>query len=376
MKFAWARFGFLCAVIFAAQAVFCAEAGDGKSAAGVPDVRSWRGVNLLGMFRAPGVTTDVRAPGEFCEEEFRWLKEWGFNFVRLPMDYRHFVPTNDWSGRLESGYKKVDAALAWGRKYGLHVQLCLHRAPGFTISMSKDTDKRLQCDKEAQEAFWGLWRDFAKRYKGISNEELSFNLVNEPAGFTEEEYIHVFGEAIRAIREEDATRFVMLDGNNTASTPVEYFCKVPLTGQAFRGYTPHAISHYGAWYIKEQPEVEPTWPMAEEMAARPSWIYELPGVTLKRFGALRKAGYPVMIGEFGCYNKIRHETCLKWMEACLELWKQEGIGWAIWNLRGPFGFMDSGRADVAYEDFEGHKLDRKMLNLLQKYMKLDKEKRK
>ena len=29
--------------------------------------------------------------------------------------------------------------------------------------------------------------------------------------------------------------------------------------------------------------------------------------------------------------------------------------------------MDSGRADVEYEDFEGHKLDRKMLDLLRRY---------
>jgi len=29
--------------------------------------------------------------------------------------------------------------------------------------------------------------------------------------------------------------------------------------------------------------------------------------------------------------------------------------------------MDSGRTDVDYEDWHGHKLDRKLLDLLQKY---------
>ena len=43
-----------------------------------------------------------------------------------------------------------------------------------------------------------------------------------------------------------------------------------------------------------------------------------------------------------------------------------GIGWALWNLRGDFGVMDSGRADVEYEDFRGHKLDRRMLELLRR----------
>ena len=44
-----------------------------------------------------------------------------------------------------------------------------------------------------------------------------------------------------------------------------------------------------------------------------------------------------------------------------------GIGYAIWNLRGSFGILDSGRADVAYEEWHGHQLDRQMLALLQEF---------
>jgi len=36
-------------------------------------------------------------------------------------------------------------------------------------------------------------------------------------------------------------------------------------------------------------------------------------------------------------------------------------------LRGPFGIIDSGREDVEYEDFYGHKLDRKLLELLMRF---------
>jgi endoglucanase len=48
----------------------------------------------------------------------------------------------------------------------------------------------------------------------------------------------------------------------------------------------------------------------------------------------------------------------------LALWREAGWGWALWNLRGSFGVLNSGRSDVAYEDFRGHKLDRAMLKLL------------
>jgi endoglucanase len=54
------------------------------------------------------------------------------------------------------------------------------------------------------------------------------------------------------------------------------------------------------------------------------------------------------------------------MEDCLSLWKEAGWGNSMWNLRGAFGALDSERADVHYEDFKGHKLDRKMLELVKR----------
>jgi endoglucanase len=82
---------------------------------------------------------------------------------------------------------------------------------------------------------------------------------------------------------------------------------------------------------------------------------------------LKRRGVGVMVGEFGAYKETPHDVVLRWMEDCLKTWQKAGMGWALWNLRGDFGILDSGRRDVVYEDFEGHKLDRKMLELLQKY---------
>jgi hypothetical protein len=52
------------------------------------------------------------------------------------------------------------------------------------------------------------------------------------------------------------------------------------------------------------------------------------------------------------------------MRDCLQNWRRAGMGWALWNLRGDLGILDSGRTDVDYEDYRGHKLDRQMLDLL------------
>jgi endoglucanase len=51
----------------------------------------------------------------------------------------------------------------------------------------------------------------------------------------------------------------------------------------------------------------------------------------------------------------------------LKVFKEAGFGWCMWDLMGDFGILDSGRSDVTYEDYQGHALDRKYLELLQKY---------
>jgi aryl-phospho-beta-D-glucosidase BglC (GH1 family) len=79
---------------------------------------------------------------------------------------------------------------------------------------------------------------------------------------------------------------------------------------------------------------------------------------------LEMRGSGVMVGEFGCFNKTPHDVALRWLADSIANWNEAGWGYAMWNFRGSFGILDSERTDVEYEDFHGHKLDRKMLELM------------
>jgi aryl-phospho-beta-D-glucosidase BglC (GH1 family) len=83
--------------------------------------------------------------------------------------------------------------------------------------------------------------------------------------------------------------------------------------------------------------------------------------------ALMESGCGVMAGEWGVYNKTPHGVALRWMEDYLKVFKEAGLGWALWNFEGAFGILNSGRDDVDYEQYNGKLLDREMLELLQKY---------
>jgi hypothetical protein len=88
---------------------------------------------------------------------------------------------------------------------------------------------------------------------------------------------------------------------------------------------------------------------------------------IEPFQELERRGVGIFVGEFGAYRFTPHAVVLAWMRDCLEDWKKAGWGWALWNFRGDFGVLDSNRTDVAYEPWEGHLLDREMLELLQQF---------
>jgi hypothetical protein len=81
---------------------------------------------------------------------------------------------------------------------------------------------------------------------------------------------------------------------------------------------------------------------------------------------LVKSGVGVHCGECGCYIETPHELFLAWFGDILDILGSAGIGFALWSFRGNFGILDSGRKDVDYEDWYGHKLDRKLLELISK----------
>ena len=318
----------------------------------------WRGFNLLEKFVA-----ESKRP--FVETDFAWIQEWGFDFVRLPLDYRCWARQDDWLKIDEAELKQIDEAVAFGGKYGVHVNIAFHRAPGYCVNKTPPEPVSLWDNEAAQTAFAHHWRAFAKRYKGVPNTRVSFNLVNEPDIVAEEKYVRAMLRAIEAIRAEDPHRLIIADGRQWARVPVRTLAPHGVA-QSTRGYEPMRISHYKASWIQGADKwTEPTWPLHAESG---EWDRErLRKAFIDPWKQIESQGVGVHVGEWGAFNQTPHSVTLAWMRDYLELWKEAGWGWALWNLRGSMGLVDSQRADVTYDDFRGNKLDRAMLELLQEY---------
>ncbi|MCL2815064.1 MAG: glycoside hydrolase family 5 protein [Oscillospiraceae bacterium] len=470
----------------------------------------WRGFNLTEAL----FTVDFEP---FNEDDFRLMAEWGFNFVRIPIDYRGLIIDGDWDKFSETKFAMLDKALEYGIKYDLHINYCLHRAPGHTnFDPPEATD--IWKDDEPLEAFANMWGVFAERYKNVPNEYVSFNLLNEPAYITEEAHLRVAEKACRAIWDISPGRLIIVDGYNVGLEPSDKIRELG-AAQSTRGYAPAELTHYEAeWAPWNAGAPLPEWPVmslprflfgnmkqsdrtifgfdydfpedytlsvkigtvcnsatlvikadgvkllehkfntekdkddceksewdeqwqiyvndynlyftvnipsgtqnvtientvgdwmtledtafasvsgnSPEFSFQPTiieWAWKFPQLKIDSNGSVveitggeeirdaewlkkeymdlwievMESGGGVMVGEFGCYNKTPHDVVLRWMEDYLKIWKDAGIGWAMWNFDGTIGIINSGRADVEYEDLsDGRKLDRAMLELLRKY---------
>jgi endoglucanase len=333
----------------------------------------WRGFNLQGRFPWPGHPYDGPAFDEF---DFATMAEWGFDFARLPLSYWVWGSRDDWTLIREEPLKQIDRAVDLGKQHGIHININFHRIPGYCINQRElepadlFTGTKPQRDRALKAAAFH-WQAFAKRYKGIPNRQVSFDLINEPPkmrsyeGLLEERYVEIVSTLVGAIREIDPNRLIFADGMNIGQAPVQGIVNLGLV-QSTRGYQPKAVSHYTAtWVPKDEFETfhTPTWPLTDDQGV--VWNREhLQKVYVDLYKVITDKGVQVHVGEWGCFNRTPHDVALAWMTDCLAVWKQAGWGNAMWNLRGAFGVMDSERDDVTYEDYKGHKLDRKMLELV------------
>ena len=403
---------------------------------------AWYGFNLLEYF-----STDpdwmkyffYDNDGKFAEDDYRWIRDWGFNFVRLPMDYRFWTDPDDLMKINERKVEPIDRAIRLGVQYGIHVNICLHRAPGFCIFDNQDpaigmigkadldrgnlskvhvsvANTDLFTDPQTLDAFAHQWAFFAQRYKGISSERLSFNLVNEPSPrltpaeraaisqrFRDHDapsainnifldrkrrYARVARVAIDAIRSIDPQRLIVSDAFG-GGTPVTDLIDTGVL-QSMHGYYPVALTCYKAEWMPwlDVPttvttkinsrgisrgisgpifSASSTWPIRDFHGRVVIDRHHIERV-LKPWHELEQKGVRIHCGEIGCYRYTPHNVMLAWLNDTLHAMRKLHIGWALRNFRGPFGILNTGR-DLDFERWYGYKLDRELLTLLQKKMK-------
>jgi endoglucanase len=129
----------------------------------------WRGFNLQGKFSMSQRPSEGPAYDEF---DFATMKEWGFDFARLPLSYWVWGSRDDWKAMREEPLKRIDEAIEFGRQYGIHINVNFHRIPGYSINGRElepaDLFMGTAADRnKALVAGVFYWRAFARRYPTV-----------------------------------------------------------------------------------------------------------------------------------------------------------------------------------------------------------------
>lgn len=340
----------------------------------------WKGFNILDYFSPTGQREGANTP----EEYFKWMQDWGFDFVRIPMAYPRYIQYDKSKNITPEQIRNIDTQqtdaiqqlVHHAHTYGLHVCLNLHRAPGFCINAGFNEPYNLWTDQRALDDFCFHWEFWAKAFKNTSSKKISFDLLNEPAwrddmndqlgkktSLPGDVYRKIVFAAYQSIKKVNKNHLVIADGNNVGKNVTPEITDLDIA-QSCRGYTPSIISHYKAGWVYKDPDhlPVPVWPgKVGDEELNMSMLEKLYAPWIK----LKESGIGVHCGECGCFNKTPHDVFLAWFKDLTSYLSKNDIGFALWEFSGAFGILDSNRADVTYEDWHGHKLDRKLLTLIQ-----------
>lgn len=348
-----------------------------------------RGVNLGGWFsqvddlyakdpeRNPGLHEHLRTflgPTDFAQ-----IKAWGFNHVRVPVDYYNvfdretLVPDEIALGLLAK-------ALSSAEEIGLGIIFDLHRCPGHDFHSGTLREQAFFHDSTCRENARRVWRILCERF---GNRPLvALEILNEPVAPSAKIWNAVKDEFCALIRSA-APRSTIVVGSNRWNSASEFASLTPVDDDnilySFHCYTPLLFTHQKAPWI-EHPSilVERTWPgdygadpaipsritmeYGHWDAARLNASLDAPIQFRERYNV------PVACNEFGVYAPAPLADRLRYMADMTAIFRTANIGWSYWNYKNlDFGLISQGEKlhETLPQYANAERIDRATLQILQ-----------
>ena len=233
--------------------------------------------------------------------DIRFIRQSGFNSVRVPFNYRLFV-SDGTLPRLEGpGYELLDRVVGWCRNEGLYVILDMHAAPGGQTGDNIDDSfgyPFLFESRESQELTINLWHKIAARYR---NEPavIGYDLLNEPiAHYFDTASLNpklepLYRKIVSGIRNVDRNHIIFLGG-------AQWDTNFKIFGPPFDRKLAYTFHKY--------------------------WMTVNQGAIQEYLDFRDKYNVPVWMSESG-------ENTDEWIESFRKLLEAHNIGWCFWPYK-------------------------------------------
>jgi aryl-phospho-beta-D-glucosidase BglC (GH1 family) len=329
-----------------------------------------RGVNFGGWFSQldaiegndpgsfPGMAEHLRT--FLGPDDFRRVAAWGFDHVRLPVDWQNVFTPGALAPR-EDVLSLLDQAIDGLRGVGLEVILDLHRCPGHDFHDGTRREQAFFTDPVMRRDCLAVWTHLAQRYGG--REGVLLEILNEPVAPSWAVWNEVQAELHAALRRL-APRATLVLASNRWNSAAGFEHLAPLADEnvvySFHFYDPLVFTHQHApWIDGEAFRVRRPYPGTYDQPA--ATAHRLPldsgrwdkarlaGVMEHVFRFRERHGVRVACNEFGVYvGGPDRESQLAWMRDMLQLFGEHDVGWSYWNYKNlDFGLLSRGEQRFA-----------------------------
>lgn len=301
------------------------------------------------------------------EADFKKIKSWGLDHVRLPIDY-NLVETADGTP-IEKGYERINTAIKWCIQNKLNMILDLHKTAGFSFDPGHK-EAGFFDDEKLQQRFLTLWARLAQRFATSFNgtgNEICFEILNE---VTDQSYCKKWNAIARTCIEKirafapDIKILVGSYWNNSLAAVKDldppYDKNIVYN---FHCYEPLLFTHQGAHWIpkmdtnfrmkfktqfKEYKKLTPELcgqpgsnfdPFAPEATPDASYFESLFKEAIE---VAEKRNVLLYCGEYGVIDHASPQDTVEWYKAISAVYNKYGIGRAAWSYK----MMDFGLSDT------------------------------
>ena len=292
------------------------------------------------------------------EKDFARIKNWGFNHVRLPVDYFNFFKGESLE-QDKSAFEILDKAVESILKTGLALILDLHKCPGHDFHLGAlGNAQPFFTDSKCREDAKKVWSVLAERYGEKAGVLLE--ILNEPVAPNCEVWNDVKDELFWHIRGA-APKAPIVVGSNKWNNPGEFKDLRPLEDDnvlySFHSYQPVIFTHqFAEWIPEPYFRQKRSWPGTYappdyEMKTKlkiedGEWNKNRLRGTMENALEFRaKYNVPVACNEFGVYVQVERQSQLNWLRDFLSLLQEADVGFSYWNYKNlDFGVMSTGES--------------------------------